>query len=290
MVAWLGKKWIVAAGMAAQATMAVAQTAGQDTPQEIAQDSPTHPAPRDLCSDRPGLNTPACIVDPGRLQIELGIGDWTRTRTADQHQDLIELGQIALRYGITPTTEIRFGWTSYGLSRSRDPDSHAIDRESGVGDVTLGLKQNLRHPAEGKTGFALAVLPYVTLPTGHQDIGAGDWGAGLVFPGSYKLNDDVSLELTPEVDAAVNESGSGRHLAYGTAFGVQVHVTKAIRLTPEVQVIRDRDPGQAATLSKASLSIDAQPAKLIQVDLQCAAGLNRRTPDLEISAGVTRKF
>ena len=65
-----------------------------------------------------------------------------------------------------------------------------------------------------KTGFAMALLPFVTLPSGRKDVGAGDWGAGTIITTSYKLNDTLSLEMTPEIDAAVNESGSGRHLAW----------------------------------------------------------------------------
>lgn len=270
--------------------LSAAPAAAQDTPSEVAQDRTRNPALRDLCSDRPGLNTPACTVDPGRVQVEIGLGDWTLDRTADQREDRIETGQILLRYGVGATTELRVGWTAYGHVRTRDTASGAVDSAQGVGDVTLGLKQNLRHPAEGKMGLAIAALPYVTAPTGHDQIGAGDWGGGLIVPASYKLSDAVSLELTPEVDAAVNESGSGRHLSYGTAVGVQVHLTKAIRLTPELQIIRDRDPDGHVTMSRASLSLDVQPVRMTQIDVQAIAGLNRDTPDVEIGFGVTRKF
>lgn len=130
----------------------------------------------------------------------------------------------------------------------------------------------------------------MTLPSGRKDIGAGDWGAGAIIPASYKLNDHFSLEMTPEIDAAVDESGSGRHLAYGSAFGVQAHVTKTIILTPEVQFVRDRDPSQRATMSRASLSFDYQPQKWTILDFEAIAGLNQHTPDIELSWGVTHKF
>lgn len=281
-------KTIIAGALLLSAAPAAAQDTG--TPDEVAQDSTRHPTLRDLCSDRPGLNTPACTVDPGRLQVEVGLVDWTLDKQPDQRQDTIEAGQIQLRYGVTPTTEVRLGWTAYGHARTRDITSGAVDSVQGVGDVTLGLKQNLRHPAEGKTGLAVAVLPFVTLPTGRTDVGAGDWGAGLIVPTSYKIDDTVSLEFSPEIDAAVNESGDGRHLSYGAAMGVQVHLSKATRLTPELQFVRDNDPEHHATMSRASLSFDVQPAKMLQFDVQAVAGLNRDTPDVELSFGVSRKF
>lgn len=281
-------KTIIAGALLLSAAPAAAQDTS--TPDEVAQDSTRHPTLRDLCSDRPGLNTPACTVDPGRLQVEVGLADWTLDKQPDQRQDTIEAGQIQLRYGVTPTTEVRLGWTAYGHARTRDIASGAVDSVQGVGDVTLGLKQNLRHPAEGKTGLAVAVLPFVTLPTGRTDVGAGDWGAGLIVPTSYKIDDIVSLEFSPEIDATVNESGDGRHLSYGAAMGVQVHLSKATRLTPELQFVRDNDPEHHATMSRASLSFDVQPAKMLQFDVQAVAGLNRDTPDVELSFGVSRKF
>lgn len=281
-------KAIIIGGLALLSSPVSAQQ--RDTPDEIAQDSTHRPALRDLCSDRPGLNTPACTVDPNHIQIEISLGDWTLDRQPDQRKDMIEAGDILLRYGATPTTEIRFGWTAYGHSRTRDQMSGEVDKAAGIGDVTLGVKQNLRHPAEGKMGLALAILPYVTLPSGRADVGAGDWGAGLIVPTSYKISDMVSLELSPEIDAAVNESGSGRHLSYGTAMGVQVHLTETIRLTPEWQIIRDDDPDGHATMSRAALSFDLQPTKMTQVDIQAVAGLNRATPDVELAFGITRKF
>ncbi len=241
-----------------------APASAQDSPKDIAQDRAENPAPRDLCSELGGLDTPACVVDPGKVQAEVGLTDWTLDKGDGQRKDTIDTGEVLLRYGVTGTTEVRLAWTAFGYARTRDFISGAIDRIMGVGDVTLGVKQSISHPAEGKTGLAVALLPYATLPSGRRDVGGGDWEGGLIIPTSYKLSDDISLEMTPEVDAAVNDSGSGRHLAYGSAFGVQAHLGKKFIVTPEVQALRDRDPSGHATMSRASISLDYQPQCPIQ--------------------------
>ena len=41
------------------------------------------PELREFCADRPGLNTPACTIDPGHAMIEVGLGDWTLERQPD---------------------------------------------------------------------------------------------------------------------------------------------------------------------------------------------------------------
>lgn len=246
------------------------------------------PKLRPFCPDRPGLDTPACTVDKGYLSTEIGLGDWTLDKQADTRTDTITAGAISLRYGVGNYTELRLGWTAYGHQRERERMRGAIDRTGGIGDVTLGVKQNLRRP-DGN-GFSAAALPYVTLPSGRKGIGAGDWGAGLLIPLSYNLSDAWTLEATPEADAAVDKDGSGRHLAIGSAAGIQFKVSKKTSLLLEFEAIRDRDPEEHTTQALAAFSIAYQPAKDVQLDIGANAGLNHATPDVELSFGAAKRF
>ena len=243
---------------------------------------------RDLCAERPGLDTPACTVDPGHLQVELGVGDWTLDKQAGSRTDTILLGQALARYGVGTSTEVRLGWTAYGHIRTRDRASGAIDRSSGTGDITIGLKQNLSNP--NGDGFSLALLPYASLPTGKNDIGAGDWGAGLLLPISFDLTDKVSWATTPEVDAAVDADGNGRHLAFGSAAGLDVELSKHWSMSVEGELIRDRDPSGHSTRAVAGAFLAYKPQERLQFDVGAQAGLNRATPDVELYFGISRKF
>jgi len=243
---------------------------------------------RDLCSERPGLDTPACTVDPGHLQIEIGVGDWTLDKQPDSRTDTIMAGDISARYGIGGSTEIRLGWAAYGHSRTRDRATGVVDRLSGTGDVTVGLKQNLSNPSGD--GFSIALLPYATLPTGKNGVGAGDWGAGLLVPTSYALSAVFTIEMTPEWDAAVNRDGKGRHSAYGSAAGLNMKLNEQWSVSVETQVVRDRDPAGHSSQALAGAFLAWQPRDRIQFDAGTQAGLNRNTPDVEIYFGITEKF
>lgn len=243
---------------------------------------------RQLCSDRPGLDTPACTVDKGHLQLEVGIGDWTLDRQRDSRTDTIQGGDVAARLGVTDTTELRLEWTAYGHVRARDRPTGTVDRMTGIGDVTVGIKQNLSHP-DGD-GFSLALLPFATLPSGGEAIGAGTWSAGLVVPITYQLNEMLTLENTPEVDAAADGDRHGRHLAYSDTIGLGVALTKALGVTAELQALRDRDPDGHETMALGGLSLAWQPKDRMQLDVGANAGLNRATPDIELYFGVTEKF
>ncbi len=242
---------------------------------------------RDLCTDRPGLGTPACTVEPGRVVIEAGVADWTREHDATTRTDTLTDADLLLRVGIAEHAEVQLGWTPLGHERERDADRQ-VTHATRAGDVTLGFKANLEHP-DG-SGVAVALLPMVSLPVGRRPIGAGTWGAGLRVPVSIQLADTVYLDLTPEADAAVDEAGGGRHLAYGSAGGVQMGLGRTVTLSLEGQVMRDRDPEGHETIALASTALTWQPRDGLQLDIGAARGLNHASPDVEVYVGVSRRF
>ena len=243
---------------------------------------------RDYCPDRPGIDTPPCTIEPGKLSVETAIGDWTHDHDADAIEDTVLIGDLALRYGIADHAELRFGWTAFGHDRTRDRASGMVDNLSGTGDVTLGIKRNLIDPT-GKQ-LSIALLPQVSLPTGGRAIGAGDWGAGMLVPVNLPLSDAISLIATPEIDAAVDEDRHGRHLAYGTAAGVQIAATKNLNIALEGSVIRDDDPEGHETQALFGASAGLMLGEDTQIDFGTQIALNHNTPDSEIYFGLSRRF
>ncbi|MCP3735242.1 transporter [Sphingomonas sp. RP10(2022)] len=243
---------------------------------------------RDYCPERPGLDTPACIVDRGHVSVETGVVDWTLDRQPDARTDTLLIGDTLVRVGVSDTVEARIGWTPYGHQRVRDRQSGAIDRTGRVGDVSLGVKASLAHP-DGN-GFSVAALPYVTLPVGRTPIGAGTWGAGFLLPLSYDVSERVQLDATPEVDAQPNADQPGRHLRYSAAGGATFKLSEAVSFAAEGQLIQDNDPDEHTTQALAALSVAWQPADDWQLDLYGVAGLNHDAPDVELSAGISRRF
>ncbi|HMI18368.1 MAG TPA: transporter, partial [Sphingomonas sp.] len=139
-------------------------------------------------------------------------------------------------------------------------------------------------------GFSAALLPSVSLPTGKNGIGAGDWGAGLLIPVSYDLTEQLTLEATPELDAAVDGDGKGWHAAYGSAAGLGVKLSEKWSMSVEGQLIRDRDPDGHSTQALAGAYLAWQPKDRIQLDAGAQAGLNHATPDVELYFGISEKF
>jgi hypothetical protein len=243
---------------------------------------------RDFCPDRPGLGTPPCTTAPGSVMAELGLGDWTLDRTSQTRTDTIVAGDALVRIGIADHAEVQFGWTAFGHVRERDRVSGAIETTTGVGDVTIALRRNLASP-DG-SGASVAVMPYATVPVGGAAIGAGDWGAGVLMPMSFDLANRLALELTPEIDAAVDADRAGRHLAYGSVIGLGIDLSDAVAATAEMQIMRDRDPDRHSTQALAGLSLGWHPWATTQIDIGTNVGLNRASPDVQAYAGVARRF
>jgi hypothetical protein len=261
--------WVLAAGLVA--AQAQAQTR------------------KDFCADRPGRSDATCTLDAGTVQIETSLTDWSHSRDSDAIEDQILVNDMLLRAGLTRSTELQFGWTMLGVNRTRDRANGTLDRRTGTGDVTLGIRQSLRDGGPGK-GMSISLQPSVSLPSGRTPIGAGTWGAGVVLPAQIFFSKTWSLTLDPEVDAAPNEDGSGRHLAYAMVANLRWKATKTLQIAGETYVERDRDP--AAHETKASLDATAayQIGKNSQVDVAAYAGLNAATARIQLLLGWAHRF
>ena len=240
---------------------------------------------REFCAERPGQTTPPCTLAPGRVMIETGLGEWTRESDPDSRTDTLVVGSSMLRAGLTPRLEAQVGWTPFGTQWERDNVSGTTSRQSGIGDVTVGLKYGLA----GANG-PVALQVFATLPTGGAAIGAGDWGGGIRLPVAIELGGGIQFGLTPEVDAAVNQSGSGRHLAYGGAAGIGVPLTEKIGIGLDVAVFRDDDPDGTATTASGGVSLAWQAGKETQFDIGGTVGLNHASPDGTVYIGIAHRF
>lgn len=242
-----------------------------------------HAEDREFCADRPGLDTPPCTLAPGSVMLETGLFGLEHSAGGGMRDDTITTGDFLVRLGIAQSAEIGIGFGGFVHDRMRD--AGGVSTVSGVGDLTLQLRRGLAGP-----NGPVALQAYVSLPTGRSGIGAGDWGAGVLLPLQAKLPGGFQLVATPEIDAAVNDTGNGRHLAYGSEFGVSHDLGKRASFTFEGQVLRDDDPAGHTTQARLAQSVAVQAGENLQFDLEADEGLNADTPDLAVKLGFAVRF
>lgn len=246
---------------------------------------PASAAERDFCAARPGQATPPCTLEPGRIMAEVGVADWIHEHDTAENIDTVLLGEALFRAGLSQRAEVQIGWTPQGFVRQRDNANGNTSREHGSGDVTLAVQRGL-----GRVGGPAAIRLFVTVPTGSGPLAAGDWGGGAMVPLAFNLSDRLEVDFTPEVDAAVNASGNGRHIAYGSVAGFGLDLHHHLSLAVDAALFRDRDPGGASSRATASTSLAWMAGRNLQLDVGVVAGLNGAMPDKEAYFGLARRF
>ena len=247
--------------------------------------APAHAEERDFCANRPGLNTPACTLAPGELMAEVGVLTWNHQEDGASRDDTLTVGDTTLRIGLTERSELQLGFTPYVHDRQRDKLSGAVSAASSTGDATIAWRRGIAGP-----NGQVALQAYVTLPVGRSPGGAGDWGAGVLVPMGFDLGRGFQVVFTPEVDAAVDASGSGRHLAFGSAAGLSYRLAKSVGLTIEAKVLHDLDTAGHDTLAEAAASLAWQTGKTFQLDVELDQRLAGGVPDQSLKFGLAKRF
>jgi Putative MetA-pathway of phenol degradation len=238
----------------------------------------------DLSVNRPGLDTPPSTLPAGRVVVEVGAVGWEYSASPSTRDDSLTYADTVIRVGLGHSTELEVGLGGWAHQRQRAGTS--VSTASGLGDATFAVRHGFGSEADAK----VALQAFVTAPVGRAPGGAGDWGAGLLLPVALPLPAGFTLATTPEIDAAVNASGHGRHLAWGAVAGFSHALTRTISASAEVSAFRDEDPDGASTESRFALAAAWRAGRRLQIDVEFDTGLTRATPDHALIVGFARQF
>lgn len=238
-----------------------------------------------FCADRPGQTTPPCVLTAGEVMVEVGLASWQRSVSATRSTSDFALGSSILRVGLPGNTEVQVGWGGVVHTTHRDAVAALRERQSGVGDVTVGLA----HGLSGTSG-PLAIQAFVTLPTGTGNATAGAWAGGVRIPANVDLPEGWQLGLTPEFDLVGNGSGTGHHLALGGAAGLSHAIATNVSAGVDISVFEDRDPADATTTAITTASLAWQPGRDTQLDIGAGVGVTRNAPDVLLYLGIVQRL
>jgi len=143
-----------------------------------------NPTPRDLwrplAADRPDATESPITVDAGAVQVELSFVEYTYNDAGGEETNTFAVAPINLKIGLTNRADIQFVFAPYVHSST----SGGTDSD-GVGDLEVRLKVNLWGNDGGTTAFGF--LPFITLPTGSDDVGVSEIEGGFFTPFSLDL-------------------------------------------------------------------------------------------------------
>jgi len=202
--------------------LALMGTASNATAADKSQYSLFRPTPdrllRDMTTDRPDLTESPFTVDAGRIQIETNLFGYARSRPDEEGTvtDTYEYAITNIRIGLTRSAEINVVWQPHGEVRTRERDPIGTLRDSGIGGVDLRAKLNLwGNDTFESAGTALALLPFVTLPTDrHNGVSPEFAEGGLIVPYALTLSEKLGLGLNAGVVYLKEDAASGYHAEY----------------------------------------------------------------------------
>ena len=165
---------------------------------------------REMSTDRPDTTESAYSVDAGHLQIEMDMAAYTRDRHTEDRDGGFESWSFA-------NTNIKLGLTNWADLQVVVPAHENVHRgPRGFGDISIRLKANLWGNDRGDT--ALAVMPFIKIPSADDELGNGEVEGGLIIPFAASLPGDWGFGAMFEVDFLADDDGPGRKTEFLTTF------------------------------------------------------------------------
>ncbi|HEU5047569.1 MAG TPA: transporter [Rickettsiales bacterium] len=245
---------------------------------------------RDFSTDRPGKTHSSNTVDAGHFQIEADFINHTydRYRTDGHFIHATSFMAPLVKAGVSHDVDVEALFMPLNIVHDKDLAANTTQTSRGFGDIWLGSKINLFGNDGGKQ--ALAVLPFVKLPTAASGIGNGVAEYTLNIPYTLTLDETWSVTLEPGFGVFANRSDSNSHGDYNFAVNLNRPVfTKEVIAALEFYADHsgEHDIPNQYTLDP---SLQWLVTPNLQLDIGMYIGLNRASPDLNPYTGISVRF
>jgi len=176
---------------------------------------------REMNADRPDKTDSPFTVDAGHFQVEMDFANFTadapNSERGNVRSENYQIAPLNLKVGVLNNVDVQLVLTPYQWERTKNQHTASVDQTSGFGDITPRVKVNLI----GNDGgfFALALIPFVKLPTSQEHLGNNAVEGGLGIPYAFDVPDwDVGFQTTVSVDR--NNAGPGDHAEFANSVSI----------------------------------------------------------------------
>lgn len=236
---------------------------------------------REMSTDRPDTTESPVTVDAGHFQIESSLVDYSRERSRGVTRETWCVGPTNLKVGLLDRTDLQLILEPYTVSKT----GGVSGKREGVSDLTVRLKQNL-WGNEGDRGSAFALMPWVSAPTGGDDLSAGRYEGGLIAPLSVAVTEGVSASVMLEADVLWDEARQKYFVAWTHTAACGFDVTEKLGLYVEYVGVTDSG-GASPYRSSANVGLTYAFTANLVADGGIRVGLNSRADDLGVFTGVS---
>lgn len=167
-------------------------------------------AMRELSTDRPDKTESAYTVDAGHFQIEMDLISYSHDKEDGVTTDAYAIAPVNLKVGLCNWSDLQVVLDTFNYVETKAGGTKVIQR--GFGDITTRLKMNMWGNDGGKT--ALAVMPFMKLPTNQDELGNNSVEGGVIVPLAVELPAGWGMGLMTEIDCIRDGVGDGYHAEF----------------------------------------------------------------------------
>src|SRR5688572_6289959 len=164
---------------------------------------------REMSTDRPDKTESPYTVDAGHFQLEMDVLSYSYDRDnglpGDTRVESLSIAPVNLKVGLCNRADLQVVIDTYTSVRTHVRATRQVERQRGFGDITMRLKANMWGNDEGRT--ALALMPFVKLPTNQDDLGNNSVEGGLIAPFAMDLGAGWGMGVMTEVDVVRGDRG-----------------------------------------------------------------------------------
>ena len=240
---------------------------------------------RSFNTDRPPKANSPYTVDAGHFQYEtdiavFGYGNADGVKTQDW-----TVFDPTLKLGLTNTIDAELQITPYESVVAKS--AAGTTTVSGIGDTFVRVKINVLGDDHGSV--AVALLPYVKLPTAQSGLGNGKVEAGLILPMSFSAPGDFTVIVMPEGDYLKDTAVSGYHSVFDFLINVSHPLDKRWTFYTEAFTTQSLQ-----ARSKPIYTLDEALTCALSANLQLDFGgnfsLNDAAPRAQLYMGLSQRF
>ena len=245
---------------------------------------------RSFAPDRPPKADSATTVDAGHFQYETDLLNYSQTNFGGVTTRLYQAFDPMWKLGLTNWVDFELQFNGYqNLTATDNATGAAVAKGSGLGDVFVKSKINLFGNDGGAA--ALAVIPYVKIPSGAPTISNGVVEGGLIAPFQLTLPHDFGLTLMSEVDALKDANDSGRHANFVDLVNLNHPVPGIKNLSAAIEFFSSvgTDPNTPPIYTFDTALIYLLTPN-VQLDAGADFGLNRAAPAVQVFVGLSQRF
>lgn len=244
---------------------------------------------RDFNTDRPTKSNVPYTVDAGHIQYEgdIFIHGFDNTSTPDTQVSSWIIGNPTFKLGLLNNVDLEVNFSAYNSIETRTVSTGATSMVSGFGDVFTRFKVNLWGNDGGPT--AMALIPYVKIPTAATGVGNRFAEGGLIAPLAVSLPAGFGSIVMGEFDYLKNPNDNFYHANFPALINVNHKIGETVTAYAEIyanwsthQDVRD--------VYTVDFAIAWSPRPNFQLDLGVNIGLVSAAAPYQIYAGIAQRF